>query len=238
MLQAITFDFWGTLYADPDTREERLRRLGDVLAHYRQPRPREELEAAYRWVWHLWKLTWMEEHRSLSITEWVDGLLGHLNAPLPPEAKAELGQRLQEIYLDGRKPVPVPGAAEALAALSRRYRLGLISDTGLSPGRILRQILHRDGLLSYFSALTFSDETGMTKPEPGQFLCTLEALGATPEGAAHIGDLPETDLVGARSVGMKAVLFLGVSNREDGIPLADAHFRVYEELEPLLERLG
>ncbi|MCX7680885.1 MAG: HAD family hydrolase [Anaerolineae bacterium] len=238
MLHALTFDFWGTLYTNPDTSEERLAILDELLTRHRQPRSREELEAAYRRVWDLWRLTWMEERRSLSITEWVDGLLGHLNVRLPVEAKAELGKRLQEIYLDRQKPTPVAGAVEALAALSRRYRLGLISDTGLSPGRILRYVMQRDGILSYFSALTFSDETGMTKPDQGQFLRTLEALGVAPQAAAHIGDLPETDLLGARAVGMKAILFLGVNNREDGIPLADAHFRTYEELIPLLEKLG
>ncbi len=237
MLKALTFDFWGTLYTSPDMSEERLRMLDELLTLWQQPRAREELEASYRHVWNLWRTTWLEERRSLSIDEWVNGLLSHLNVSLPPEAIAWLGRRMQEIYLDGKKPTPVSGAPEVLALLSRRYRLGLISDTGLTPGRILRQVMDRDGLLEHFSVLTFSDETGVTKPAPGQFLRTLEALGVAPAAAAHIGDLPETDLTGARAVGMKAILFLGVSNREDGIPLADACFREYGELIPLLEQL-
>jgi len=102
---------------------------------------------------------------------------------------------------------------------------------------VLREILRRDGLLSHFRALTFSDETGATKPLPQQFLRTLAILEARPEEAVHVGDLPETDLAGARAVGMKAVLFLGVSHRQDGRPLADAVFEEYGELEELLERL-
>ena len=84
---------------------------------------------------------------------------------------------------------------------------------------------------------TYADETGATKPMPEQFLHTLAVLGVRPEEAAHIGDLPETDLVGARSVGMRAILFLGASARHDGQSLADAVFEEYSELETLLEML-
>jgi putative hydrolase of the HAD superfamily len=144
---------------------------------------------------------------------------------------------MEEIYLDGDRPRPVPGVSEVLPRLAQRYRLGVISDTGLTPGRVLRQVLDRDGLLRYFRVLTFSDETGATKPLPKQFLSTLDRLETRPENAAHIGDLPETDLAGARGVGMKTILFLGVSDRQDGRPLADAVFEEYGELEELLERL-
>jgi putative hydrolase of the HAD superfamily len=121
--------------------------------------------------------------------------------------------------------------------LAQRFRLGLISDVGLTPGRVLRELMRRDGLLSHFQALTFSDETGATKPLPGQFLRTLAALQARPQEAAHIGDLPETDLAGARGVGMRAILFLGISQRQDGRSLADAAFDEYGELEEILEGL-
>jgi putative hydrolase of the HAD superfamily len=128
--------------------------------------------------------------------------------------------------------------AEVLPRLAQRYCLGVISDVGLTPGRVLREIIRSHGLLSHFRVLTFSDEIGMTKPVAEVFLHTLAALEATPEEAAHVGDLPETDLAGARSVGMRAVLFLGVSHRQDGLPLADAAFEDYGELEALLEGLN
>ncbi len=102
---------------------------------------------------------------------------------------------------------------------------------------MLRKVLERDGLLPAFQFLAFSDEIGVTKPVPEIFLRTLAALDARPEEAAHIGDLPETDLAGARAVGMRAVLFLGVSQRHDGLPLAHAAFEDYSELPELLARL-
>ncbi|UCC62985.1 MAG: HAD family hydrolase [Anaerolineae bacterium] len=237
MLHAVTFDFWGTLYQDASARDERLHLLEEVLARYSQPRPWTALEAAYRHAWSVLDRVWLEEHRSITIERWLREMLAFLKADLPEDVLAGLRRPIEEIYLHGDAPRPVPGVAEILPCLSRRYRLGLISDVGLTPGRVLREILHRDGLLPYFRALTFSDETGATKPLPEQFLRTLAILEARPEKAAHVGDLPETDLAGARAVGMKAVLFLGVSHRQDGRLLADAVFEEYAELEDLLERL-
>ena len=237
MLTTITFDFWGTLYQNAFFQEERLQVLEEVLARHDQSRPRADLESAYHHAWTVWARIWKEEHRSLDYEHWIDAVLTFIKVDLPDDAIAGLREPMEDIYANSDEPLPVPGVSEVLPRLAQRYRLGLISDTGLTPGRVLRRILRRDGLLRYFQVLTFSDETGAAKPVPQQFLRTLDALQAQPDQAAHVGDLPETDLVGARGVGMKAILFLGVSNRQDGHSLADAVFEEYNELEKLLERL-
>jgi FMN phosphatase YigB (HAD superfamily) len=241
MLHTVTFDFWGTLYQNAYARDERLHLLEEALVRHSQPRPWMALEAAYRHGLAVWERAWREEYRSITIERWLREMLAFLEADLPEDALAGLRQPIEEVYLQkdlrGDIPRPVPGVIEVLPRLSRRYRLGLISDVGLTPGRVLREILRRDGLLPHFRALTFSDETGATKPLPEQFLRTLAILKAQPEEAAHVGDLPETDLAGARAVGMRAILFLGVTQRQDGRALADAVFEEYDELEELLERL-
>jgi putative hydrolase of the HAD superfamily len=236
-MRAVTFDFWGTLYQNAYAHQERLELLGSVLERHNQVRAMDELEAAYSHARSVWDRVWRDQQRSISIDRWLEELLGHLDVRLPGEAERRLGETIESVYLRGDDPRPVPGVREVLPSLSERYRLGLISDTGLTPGRVLRQIMHRDELLSYFEALTFSDELGAAKPQPEPFLRTLDVLGVAAPEAVHIGDLPETDLRGARWVGMKAILFLGVSNREDGRDLADAVFEDYDELCALLERL-
>jgi putative hydrolase of the HAD superfamily len=238
MLQALTFDFWGTLYQNVDGREERLYLLDQALARHSQPRSWAALEAAYQHGWSVMTRVWREEHRTATVEHWLRKVLAFLEADLPEDVQAALRRPLEEVHLYGNPPQPVPGVAEVLPRLAQRYRLGLISDVGLTPGRVLRELMQRDGLLPHFQALTFSDETGATKPLPGQFLRTLAALQACPQEAAHVGDLPETDLAGARGVGMRAILFLGVSQRQDGRPLADAVFEEYGELEEILERLA
>jgi len=237
MLRALTFDFWNTLYQYASAQDRRLRLLEEALIRHSQPRPREALEAAYHDTMEIWTRIWQEEQRSLDTDHWLREMLAFLEADLPADVLAGLRRPIEEIYLRSNEPRSVPGVTEILPRLSQRYRLGLISDVGLTPGRVLRELLRRDGLLPHFRVLTFSDETGAAKPRPEQFTRTLDALGVRPEEAAHIGDLPETDVAGARGVGMKAILFLGESHREDGLPLADAAFEAYDELEGLLEEL-
>lgn len=238
MLKAVTFDFWGTLYQNSYAREERLNLLSDLLQRHGQSRSVEDLEEAYSHARSVWDEVWRGEHRSIPISRWLQELLGYLDADLPDSARKQLGRAIESVYLSTDVPRPVPAVQQVLPELAERYCLGVISDTGLTPGRVLRQVMRRDGMLSCFDALTFSDEIDVAKPQPEPFLHTLDALGVSPYAAAHIGDLPETDLLGARGVGMKAILFLGVSQREDGRPLADAAFSEYGELIELLEGLA
>lgn len=234
MLRALTFDFWGTLYQNAFAQKERLEILGQALARAGYPRSPEELAAAYRYGWDFFDRRWRQEHRPVIVEEWVRKVLLFLQAELPAETQAGLRRAIEEALLKA-PPCPVPGVQEVLPRLAGRFPLGLVSDVGLTPGRVLREILRRDGLLAHFQTLTFSDESGVTKPCPEVFWRTLAGLGVRPEEAAHVGDLPETDIVGAKRVGMKALLFLGVSHRDDGRELADAVFADFAELEGTLE---
>jgi putative hydrolase of the HAD superfamily len=233
----VTFDFWGTLYQGGSAREPRLRLLEQAFARHSQSFSRQRLTAAFDHGWSVYERVWLGEQYSIPTERWLREVLGFLEVDLPVGEVSALYEPLEEVYLQGGGPQPVPGVLTVLPRLAQRYRLGLISDVGLTPGRVLREIIHRDGLLSHFQFLAFSDEIGVTKPVPKIFHRTLEALEACPEEAAHVGDLPETDLTGAKSVGMQAVLFLGVNQRHDGLPLADATFEDYDELEALLEGL-
>ncbi len=237
MLKAITFDFWGTLYDNLYARDERLQLLSEQLTLHRQSHTPDDLEVAYKHAHTAWERVWREERRAFTFEEWLDQILTSLNVTIPQSAIDELRDPIQGIYLQGKAPQPVPGVAEALNQLSRRYQIGLISDTGLTPGVVLKEVIRRDGLLTHFDALTFSDEIGVTKPEPEPFLHTLDALQARPEQSVHVGDLPETDIVGAQGVGMTAILFLGVSQRRDGLAVADASFETYDELADILKGL-
>jgi len=236
MLRALTFDFWGTLYQGDTVRPYRLALLGEALARVGQPRSAEELEAAYRHSWQVLDRLWLGEHRSITVEYWLAETLSFLKAEMDQAHQAALYRPIQDALLD-HPPRPVTGVPEVIPRLAARFPLGVISDVGLSPGRVLREQLRRDGLLPCFRVTTFSDESGVTKPLPEAFLHTLAGLGVPPAEAAHIGDLPETDLAGARGVGMKAILFLGVSGREDGRGMADGVFSDYRELEEVLTKL-
>src|SRR5690606_35682267 len=127
-------------------------------------------------------------------------------------------------------PVLVPGAAALLADLDRAgVRLGIISDTWITVGRVMHRILERDCILRHFTAFVFSDETGVTEPHRTAFETALAQLGVAAEQCVHVGDLPETDIIGAKAVGMRAVLVTGVSGR-DAEGVADAVVTDYRGL--------
>jgi len=94
-------------------------------------------------------------------------------------------------------------------------RIGLISNTGMTPGVTFRSYLEQQGMLGYFDTLTFSDEVKLAKPSLKIFELTLRSLGAAPEQAVHVGDHVANDVVGAKRCGLKTVWITGFYERED-----------------------
>ncbi|MFN8455982.1 MAG: HAD family hydrolase [Anaerolineae bacterium] len=241
-IKAITFDFWATLYR-PKTVDytQRLLRMKEIIERGTGHRyDMEEFQLAVKLARDTWSRTWREEQRTMSAAEWLGVMQRGLGASLPVACLAELETMMENSVLEDL-PTLTTEAAAVLAALSPRYRLGLISDTGITPGRVLRQILEQDQLSDYFIHLTFSDEVGRSKPHPSAFLTTLTALNATPVEAVHIGDLLRTDIAGAQAVGMRAVQYIGISHdlgeELNGATVTpDAVIRSHEELEPLLKQ--
>jgi FMN phosphatase YigB (HAD superfamily) len=110
----------------------------------------------------------------------------------------------------------------------------VISDSGLSTGQTLRDVLQRDGLLRYFSCLTYSDEIGVSKPHARAFTTTLERLNVSAPQAVHLGDLTRTDIAGAKAIGMQAVRFAAVYDDPDRSVAPDAVVASLAEFEQWL----
>ena len=70
--------------------------------------------------------------------------------------------------------------------------LGVISNTGRTPGRVLRRLLAATGFLPCFDVLAFSDEAVVRKPAAAIFRRVLDQTGVDPAGAVHVGDDPVT----------------------------------------------
>lgn len=128
------------------------------------------------------------------------------------------------------KVIAEPGAIKVLSELKDRgYPLVLLSNT--SHGHIIRQIMDREGLTTYFEHTLFTDEIGPRKPHPDAFRFMLERLGTKPEETVHIGDRLELDVLGARRTGIRSVLYQ--SSRDycyDGYPRPDFCISRLEEL--------
>jgi putative hydrolase of the HAD superfamily len=93
--------------------------------------------------------------------------------------------------------------------------MGLISNTGMTPGFTFRSYMDEEGMLDFFQTLTFSDEVKLAKPGSQIFMMTLKALRSTPEQTIHVGDHVTNDVVGAKRCGMKTIWINGFYERED-----------------------
>lgn len=180
---------------------------------------------------------WRSEHRTLSTGERVRRMLEHLDARLPDHVVTDLTRAYEEGILE-RPPVLIDGARAAVEHLRARYRLGIISDVGFSPGRMLKRMLADNGLLEMFDSLVFSDEAGRAKPHREVFRRTAAQLGADPHEIVHIGDLEFTDIIGAKQAGCHAIRFTGVTPMSEGErTIADYVTDDWADVPRLVERL-
>ena len=106
-------------------------------------------------------------------------------------------------------PEMIAGALDAVRAAAALVPVGLISDTGMTPGTEIRALLDRAGFGEHIRAFSFSDEVGVAKPQSAIFRHAASELGVDPDALLHLGDLEPTDIVGALNVGAQAGLFAG-----------------------------
>ena len=213
MLRAVTFDLWQTLILDTpeglrQARADRVRGIHDVLAREGIAVEVAAVDQAYDAVGAKLEEVW-SARRDVGSRGQVRLLLERLGLDGAVPAEGGLMEALDQAYclpILSALPVPNAGALDVLRLLSSHgFALGLVCNTGRTPGKMLRLILERLGLARYLGALSFSDEVGLRKPHPEIFHRTLTALGVLPAEAAHVGDDVTTDVAGARAVGMRAI---------------------------------
>jgi len=226
MLRAITFDLWGTLIdAGHNLIPERLEYLAQALPDCSLSQAKEAYRKAEEQFGPVTSLGFPYCTATLlSLT------LDAMGACLPPGRFEGVLRQWKEILL-GSPPPLLDGALEVLSTLqSRGLRLALISDTGLTPGYVIRQILTGYGLTEYLQHLTFSDAMGVTKRRAQTYLVTLEALGVRADETLHVGDSPATDILGAQAAGLRGALLLQNNPQPAGIPHADLVLHHLREL--------
>lgn len=214
MIKAVTFDFWETLVRDsPENLREqralRIQALHRVLAGAGSGIGGVEVAEAYDRSGRVLVERFWGRHRDPSIAEQVRLVLETVSPGVSRAMTPALFEEALAGYIEPVLHVPpelTPRAAEAVRELaSRGVALGIISNTGRTPGVILRRILERHDLLRHFTAVSYSDEVGYRKPDTEIFRRTLAELGVEAGEAAHVGDDPVADVQGAQGVGMRAV---------------------------------
>jgi putative hydrolase of the HAD superfamily len=89
----------------------------------------------------------------------------------------------------------------------------LLSNTGFIKGATLRKILVELKLSEYFDFQLYSDEVGMSKPNPALFNLMLQNIKQINinkdiklDNIIHVGDNPRADVEGAQAAGIKTLL--------------------------------
>ena len=234
--RAVTFDCWGTLIYEIDTGAATDERVAAILRAGREASSDVSAEAARAacdaaWTEH--QRLWHEGISSGSneMARWALESLGVADEQAAEPLAAELAEAAEK-----REIGVLPGARDTLLRLAERdVRRALICDTGFSPGRVVRRLLDRHGLLELLEVQIFSDEAGVPKPSPRVFHAALGALDVTPQDSVHVGDIRRSDIAGARGVGMGAVRIRQINDDQSEHPEADA---VADSHAHLVEILG
>jgi len=159
---------------------------------------------------------------------------GHLHAEM-------VADRLARVALS--YPVAVSASAHAyLTKLAETFPLALVSNTKWTSGRVLRELLDRQGadILRLFTAVVFSDEFGRAKPDPSVFVKAWTRHAFSPSATVHIGDRTGEDIRGIRAVGGRAILarHLRDDRETDELGMCDGILFDFVALPDLLDYLA
>jgi putative hydrolase of the HAD superfamily len=216
MIRAVAFDLWETLITDTpelSRRQERLRlsRMEEILTATGFGAAADRIEHAYRSLWHRCHELYWSGDLDVPCRRQIEHFLEALE--LDPASFGEPAlEQLESAYARAALdilPAAVPHAVETLASLkARELRLGLVSNTGRTPGYVLREVLGRLDLGRSIDVMVFSNEHGACKPQPSIFEELRAGLGVRYDELMFVGDNLYVDVHGAQQRGMHGVHFV------------------------------
>ncbi len=242
MIKAVTIDFWNTLFDSSNGKarnDMRMKTLLEQIDKHGIWIKQDEFDKAMKASWGFFNEIWRSQMRTPSALETVQFFWKYLDLPHDENGISIVAESFSSSLLE-HPPAPIEGAKDIVGQLADKYKLGMISDTGFSPGTVLRQILNNNGILKFFEVFSFSDETGVAKPNERAFSTAVYGLRTKPDETVHIGDIEDTDVKGAKYFGMKAIRFsgdkTGVFVKENPkLTMADAEVYSWDEVPEILE---
>jgi putative hydrolase of the HAD superfamily len=237
-MKLITFDFWNTLFLDQHEEIRHKKRIGfahKVLRKHRESLEQAEIREAFQAAHQEYLQQW-DKRRAFTMDHHVSHILHCLQLEVPGVDFSSIVDYFESILLE-HPPLVIENAVETVRFAASRTKVGLISDTGYSPGRTLRKILARNKMGDCFHAFSFSNETGVLKPNPIAFRRILEELDVPPQEAVHVGDLEDADIAGAKQIGMRAIRYIGADPEASRQSSADAVIDDLNQLSAVLDEL-
>lgn len=194
MVKALIFDFWGTIVENGTYSP--LRQSYNIL------RP--------RMPFGKFVVIFEEEFMTRPFEEQADGFIAVCEAlELNPEKK--IIDELIGLWNKNRMLAKIfPDALEILPILKKQYKLALVSNTDA----LIDQVIDKLDLKKYFDTIILSYHTGTLKTNPAFYTEVLRKLKIDKEDALVIGDSIETDIKGAQTAGINAILLDRKNSRE------------------------
>jgi putative hydrolase of the HAD superfamily len=212
--RVISLDLWGTIF-DFNTEILASEHRRELVKEFAAEQGVEDMEFVDK-TYEATTKYFYERYESDAVTLTPRQRLSHQLKLIGVEADGARFDRLVEDVQGMIVDHPPPLAANlrsALAALSARFALVIVSDTGFSPGSSIRKVFKKHGIDGYFRDYSFSDENGKSKPDPHAFMSVLRRVNASPSEFLHIGDTEWSDIRGAKSLGGRACLYVGITDR-------------------------
>ncbi len=193
--------------------------------------PTEEILSLYHEInkWHWEQL----ELGTLTRAEVLVNRFGVLFEKLGKEVDAPKCAKVYEHNLS-QGHFFLPGAEEAVDALSKKYRLFLTSNgtAVVQKGRMTSANLYR-----FFETVFVSQEIGHNKPSREYFeACFTRIPGFDKEKAMIVGDSLSSDIKGGINAGIKTV-WVNPDHKDSGEIRPDYEIEALSQLEALLEGL-
>jgi HAD superfamily hydrolase (TIGR01549 family) len=149
----------------------------------------------------------VEEQISFYV-EYITRILGGAGVEIGRDAALQILAKIREYKWEFKV---YDDALSTLQILKKRgLILGLISNVAQD----MESTYTKLGLQQYLNFKVTSAEVGHDKPRPEIFLAALKKAAVKPEEALFVGDQYQIDIVGARGVGIKALLI----DRNDYFP--------------------
>jgi len=144
------------------------------------------------------------------------------------ENSAQLVEEAFAVFFKARSDVVLyEGTHEILVALQKQYKVAAITNGNAN--------LHQIGLADYFQDIQSANLTNPPKPESHMFEACCRKLGIAAHELLHVGDNPQTDVVGGHNAGTRTVWFNHIdASWPEGLPQADFEVSSLAELQQLL----
>ena len=200
-IDAVFFDFAGTLFSDRDLRAAHLRQLQFVAATAGVDASDVELRAAYREgmgvAYRAVANLPAYKHRALFSAAFVamaDALGGRIDEATAQEAVDR--QYRATIHAAALRPDSLSTLAALRRASIHVQIVSNIDDEQFGP------MLDRLGLRDVIDAATSSEQAGFCKPHPGIYRAAVAKASVEPSQGLFVGDSLRHDVEGPASIGM------------------------------------